>query len=299
MIDFAENIDDYLDGLLSKENQIVFQKELESNSKLGDEVNLQKEVRSGIEAYGISQFVHTTRTVEDELDQEGFFADTDEKELLGSIEKLASSEFANLVSDVDQEMEKESFYEKTESTHQVTTAKIKPLQTSRRRTLAIAASLIVLIGAAISLWPSGENPTAIYDQHFAAAPDLVSQDVLSEKSEVGFAGDNTALILLEDAMKLYENKSYAAFVQKMAPLLNEKAIGHYKDRMQMYQGIGYLELGDFKNAILSLEASRMPLAKDYLMLAYIVNGESSKAKGFFENQSNPSETLKKIYRRLD
>jgi hypothetical protein len=297
MKNYLEYIDDYLSGSLAEPDLQDFMRQLNQDPLLQDEIMFHQEIMEGIEQYGKALFTLNAQSVEEELDIEGFFSNDDEKEIIQGIESIGKTEFESLVKDIDQELEQEQFYS-AQSKDAPKKGRIIRLG-NRRGLMAIAASLLILITAAVFFWPKSMDTEQLYISNFVPIPDPISEELRVEKGELGFAGNNDPLLALEATMGFYNERDCDAFIQTSESLLEEPALGHYRNRIYLLRGICFMVSNQFNLAESSLRRSNEMASWKYLLLLYIKTGNIDKAKQFYESLEEPSTELQMIYKQID
>ena len=296
MKNYREHIDEYLLDQLDTNDKQAFVRQLERDKNLQKAVAFHRTILDGIEHYGRDAFADLAQSVEDELDREGFFSNQEEKDIIQGLEVIGKTEFESIIQGVDKELASERFFEK-QAEQPSQQGKIIRMG-SRRMLLAIAASLLIMVVAAVFFWPRSTNLDKIYATNFILPDDPISTELNIEKEEIGFAGDNQLLIDLEAAIQLYNRGDCSSFIQSSEAFLVDPALQHYTDRVRLLRGVCFMQLDNFTLAENALLQSGEINAAKYLMLLYIKTGDIDMAKQVFGSTEFPTDELKRLYDQI-
>jgi TolA-binding protein len=180
-----------------------------------------------------------------------------QQDLRKGIEMGADSGLRNALKDVQHGLEKENFFAKEEKTAIVRTLNTEGVGSAKVRRLGVqwwaaAASIALLITA--SIWYLSPSKPATYDniaaQYFQAENERV-KDIYAELSADGFAVDKARNNSLKAALEVYQSKNYS-----LAKDLFEKHVAQYKDDVdaQFYLAMTYLSLNEKEKATPYLES---------------------------------------------
>lgn len=290
------NIDEYLAGLLDPSETRQFEKALD-NPDFASEVTFHKELVETIEALGDQSNLEVIRSVEDELDRGGFFSvNSEELEIIQSINVLGEKDIQAVLKEVDHNLESDAFFESREK-NTVGNTRIISIN-RRRRWMAIAASLLVLVFAGIVFWPQQQSGPELFANYYEMPSDAISAELIEEKGELGFADNRIDLESLENAMNVFLRGSYSEFLETSADLISRPGLAHYRDRILFYRGIAYLENNQYQDAIASLSQSDYPEASYYQVLAYLAMGDVTLAQKTADQIEPQSEKLQQIMSKI-
>jgi len=297
MNNYEDRIDDFLDGQLFEEELSLFQEKLKQDPDFRRVVDLQVETREGIVYFGKRTFIDLIKSVDEELDQEGYFATDEEKEILVGLDKLGKKNFADVVSEVDEELSEQAFYGNMEESMAQDKGKVVSIQ-RRKRLYAVAASIAILIVSALTFWSLPQNSMDLFQKNFLAMSDLVTEEVVKEREEVGFVTNSASLDSLANAMQLYRDGRYLDFISLTTSLLDDEAVGHYRDQILLYRGIAFLENKLYSDAEETFRLCTHPEADWYLILTLLAQDQPDRAKSYFKTLKNPDQKIRELVDEL-
>ena len=268
-----DNIDEYLTNTLDSEQRKAFESALQ-NPKFAQEVEFHQEVIQMITARQNHAISRVIRSVEDELDREGFFlTDQTDKQILKSINLLGETKVKKITAEIDEELKESSFYESHRDKSQ-----IKVLSIKRRNWIAIAASILILVIAGIIYIPQKSTGPELFARSYLLPNDVISEELEAEKGEMGFAGDQETLQALQLAMDQFNAGQFPAFLRASELLLNESSLDHYQNQILFYRGIALMEDHQYDLAILELANSNYADADYYRMMSHLALDQIDQAK---------------------
>jgi hypothetical protein len=199
-----ERIERYVLQNMEDNERKSFENELEGNAGLQREVRLMKNIVGGMSVAAERQFADTIQSVEESLDQGGFFLATEDRELLEGIRTEGFRQLTDVVKDVSESLDEEGFFGESET-------KVIPMAQTDKKVrslwprLAIAMSLALLITLSWFLFrPAPQSPQQLFASYFAPAADDISSTVADDLAEMGFASDERAALLnIENLMNAY------------------------------------------------------------------------------------------------
>ena len=258
-----------------------------------------EEILEVIEEKAEEKVLETTETIEEEALEEA---------LIENIKAQGEQELKTTIKTVDKKLEVEGFFEKQQAepstvspTSTPATASPTPIFRLLKITAAAASILLVLTfgwqylgGGAVDSTSSVSEMAAVSIEHF---PNALSQQVKMELSEKGFAGnpEEEALQQLLAAMNAYDAKDYNKASVALRSLLETEVDETYKNQVQLYLAISYLQLEQPQNAyppLHSITKSNSPLKETsmwYLAMAYIKDNNPNSAKTQLEQLKNSPE----------
>lgn len=290
MKNFFDIIQDYLDGTLTTADSEAFEKALQSDKALANELALYQNLEKGIELGANIGLRNTLKTVQSNLKNQGFFLNDSDIDLYLDnqldAEKLEGFNFrlahdADFAAEVDMQQDlikginigtdahlrniikdanQSYFEEKTPIIRALNTDGIsrenrEGVQVKVRRIgiqwWAAAASIALLIAA--SIWYLSPSKPATYDNiaaQYFQAENERVKDIYAELSADGFAVDKVRNSSLKAALEAYQSKNYT-----LAKELLEKHLMQYSDDVnaQFYVAMTYVSLNEKEKAIPVLE----------------------------------------------
>lgn len=157
------------------------------------------------------------------------------------------------------------------------------------RWLAIAASLLVIVCAALFVWNDTEAPSTLFEEYFEPIPSAIPLTGNLRTQE------ETGQNLKRKALREYENEAYEPAIDNFQQYLTLQP----KDNaVRLYLGIALLAKGQSRRAVDQLatvcqsppaESYRFP-ALWYLALAYLQLDESRQSMEYLEELSNQSQS---------
>jgi len=278
-----ENIlDKYALNQLNSEEKQWIKNALAEDPSFQQELNLHQNmvdalIKKGAQEAKESSLKANIRQIDEALEQEGFFGQGLEKELIEGLQLEGEKELLQKIQHVAENLEQEGFFEAPKR------SKIRSLI----RFFAAAASIVFILSFA---WYYSSNNTVNYQQEYAAAfeqyDNTLSQAVQLELSEQGFGGnpDKVALQEILSAMATYDHKEYTQAIPLLQECLKKPSNSSYKNTLELYLGLSYLEANQAEKAITSFQAlaskegANQALAEWYLALTYLKIEQIEKAK---------------------
>lgn len=308
----TERISRYLEGDMAPAERQAFEAELEQDEALQKEVGLQKEAILGVACFVEENYRHAIQAVAGRLKHEGFFLNEEnirdylrgnleeslrapfeerlkndpafaeevrlEKDMLEGINLYAGEEEAQKIQRVRQRLQEDGFFPGQESP-----PKGKVVSLSRRRLIAIAASLAILLAAGLYLFlpDSGTGTYAGLYEAYYRPETAVLPALLDQLEASGFAQDVEQSRQLADALQRYETGAYAEAASALSTYLEQ----YPQDReARLFLGLAGLETGQYREAIPELRAAGKAAepqvaaaANWYLALALLQTGKAEEA----------------------
>lgn len=213
-----DKISRYVNGQMDDKELEAFEAELAANEELAKEVAFHQELMIGVEVYEDRALEDTIKGVHNKLNEEDFFNPQQTK-----IVKMETSK-----------------------------------SSSRRYFLSIAASLALVVAAAIYLMrpqPSGDPVKEAFAQFYH--PDTTQiKGVLDRLEAMGMAADTDGKTdTLAEALRFYEEYEFDSARKALQDYLQR----YPNDKMaQLYFGLSFIQLGNYGRGVELLQ----PLAND-------------------------------------
>lgn len=290
-----ENIlDKYALNQLNSEEEQWIKNALAKDPSFQDELNLHQNMINALQQKGAEEEAEANlrakiSQIDEALEQEGFFDNGIEKELIQGLQLEGEKELIQKIQHIDKDLAQEGFFDN----------KQPKSKTSFIRLFAAAASVVFILSFA---WYYSNNSTPNYQQEYAAAFELydnsLSKAVQMELSEQGFGGNPNQVVLEEIlvAMKAYDNKDYILAVSLLQKCSEKEASNNYKDKIELYLALSYLEsnkeekaIAQFQN-LASRENKMQSIVNWYLALAYLKTEKIEKAKVLLNKLKNSDMT---------
>lgn len=304
----TDRIDEYLSGRMDAQQRLAFEAELKENEALARELALQEDILQGIEYYGRTQFEENLDLVQESLEREGFFADDDEKALLEGMEYVGRQGFEQSVKEVEQQLSSEGYFERAENSEPEGTVKVRFL-TGRRIILSLVASVLLLITVGWLIFrPTVEE--RLFADYFTPPADELSEEVVLELSEVGFAGNEKAFLQgLQAALADYQSSRFSEVTAALEDLLRQYPAASEASEARYYLAVSYLAVNrpDRAKPLLERLADEAPAGiladvQWYLALSYLQSEDKEKAIPLLENlggRSKYQEPARSLLKRLN
>lgn len=316
-----DKIEAYLLGNLSPQERTLFEVELQTNEELVQTVADFSDRIFGIETYGEQQFLKSIQTIDQSLENEGFFLEEgnidqhlkgtatpqvekqiqqrikndpefaeslkSQKDLIQGIEVFGEQDFMAALKEADQELANQDFFQST-NTDTKNQSSAKMVSINRRRLLSIAAAIG---GVIIGSWAVLQLlfPSNVFDKNYVAYTDELTPYL----NETGFVRPD----YLEDltaGMELYNQQEYMSAKLAINNYLQAAPMDEpYRPFANFYLAQSYLATGAVGEAIPLLEnlvqGSDFQLREDaqwYLALSYLKNGAEVRGKELLRELSN-------------
>ncbi len=318
-LQYFERIDNYLNGKMSNEETSYFEREIEQDKELFKVIEFRRDLILGVGKYGDLDLEKTLTEIESKLNDEGFFLNEEhirqylhkeldptlitffekrmtddeafnkevefQKTLLLGIEKFGKETDDFSISEIEKELAKEGFFESQQSPKKNNDKKssdTKIISLFTRRSIAIAASILILISVSIYYLSRPDS----YDQTFVSyfQPETTQLEIIIddlESSGLGISDKQRREQLLE-ILYDYESENY-----KIAASALNNHLKNYPDDLdaRFYYGISLLKIKNYPEAarnfeiLLNSESSKWNRdVKWYLALSYLkINQEREKA----------------------
>ena len=274
-----EILDAYVLNELNDSDKEALEQKIKSDKNLAHDIRIHKHIIRGLEAIGFATFKDTILDVEETLDQKGYFSDGFEKKIIKEIEIAGGQTLKDMLKNVESDLDEKSFFKQIkEEDEKVKKGRI--VSFSFPKILSIAASVVIIVTAAWHFWPKPINSDELYEMHFAALSDDISDDIQAEMGEIGFAeGDNLELNTLKEAMQAYNDGEYSTFLTLTKNLSFQDNLSHYHIDILIYQAIAFMKMENFEDALATLESTdESDETRWYMSLIYLHYGEASKAR---------------------
>lgn len=253
----------YLNGEMEGTELITFEKELQENEDLANELALFSDVLEGIEANGDEALERTLKGVESKLEKDNFFDQPSSSKII----------------------------------------KMNNSKSTWMRPLAIAASVAVLLGAGFYLMKPSDSQNSSSDMATVFAeynqPDKAKiAKILDNLESSGFADENkNKADSLVQALSFYEKGEYKTAISS----INEYLERYPEDNTaKLYLGLSLLQDEEYGKASKHLmplaeleEFEHQDMAKWYLALCYTTFNSktaSEHAERLFKDLLNSTET---------
>ena len=278
-----ENIlDKYALNQLNPEEEQWIKNALAKDPSFQEELNLHQNMVNALRQKGAEEDTEANlrakiSQIDEALEQDGFFDNGIKKELIQGLQLEGEKELIQKIQRIDKNLEQDGFFE----------TKHPKSKTSFIRLFAAAASIVFILSFA---WYYSNNSSPNYQQEYAAAfeqyDNALSKAVQMELSEQGFGGNPNQAVLEEVlvAMEAYDNKDYTLAVSLLQKCSEKEASSNYKDKIELYLALSYLESNREEKAIAkfqhlaSKENNMQSIVNWYLALAYVKTEKIEKAK---------------------
>lgn len=216
------NIDDlenYLNGQLSEEDQAAFQDDLETDETLAAEVDFHQDILKGINNGAEQDFRAMVSNVHGKLKTEGFFAE--EKAKVVPLQKPQAT--------------------------------VRSLRARWVQGLAAAASVAIIVAAMWWVFLQPVTPASVYANAYTTAPDVLSVEVDDRLSETGFGINKAALIGLQNGINAYNSGDYKGARTQLLAFVSDAPEDGLANYAKFYAGLSAMEMGDYLTAASELD----------------------------------------------
>ena len=314
----------FLNGEMNETERDAFEQRLQQEPDLAKETDFHRDLLKGVRLYGDRQLQNRIQQTEEEAKKKGFlFTDqhiilylndelpeelieifeqrmaTDEafvqevafqQDLVSSVDLLGDRRLQENIQATDANLQASGFFEqlKSESSEKKEVApKTKVVSLFSRRTLAIAASFLLLFSAGYFLLrPAGSYP-GLYTAYFQSDSEALENEI-GNLSALGMAiPDKARRESLKTALDLYQSQDFKTACQMLTDHLQQ----YPGDAGALYfQGLSLMESNKFKRAasafgqLLDLPgAAYQSGALWYQGLSYLqLRGKKAEARAIFE-----------------
>lgn len=243
---YYETIHRYLKGELGEQERIAFEKRMDEDEQLRQDVSLERKLLRAVELAGDQNLKRQITAVHEKLTDEGFFE------------------------------------QKPQTQPPSLSNTIKPKNViPMKRILAIAAAVLLLTATAWWLWfsPEAISPDEAYAKYYKPERTHLKA-ILADLESFGMVADTTAEDSLREALLLYDNFDYDAAIEA----LDNYLLNHPDDdTARLYLGLSHLNQSRYTLAAKILsplsikeDFSLKNEAKWYLGLCYLKFDKKTK-----------------------
>jgi hypothetical protein len=294
-------LDKYALNRLSDKDKAWIKQELFKDPAFQEELDLHSDIVKGIDIYmeslldsalieiqpfQIEDLKNKIKLIDEELESEDFF----------EIQSQENKKLDRTIQAVDTELEAEGFFVKLNLKPTSKTPVLGLLTTA----LAAACILLMLTFS----WQYLSNKTDYsekYTQVFEPYENILSESVILELSEKGFAGnpEEESLQQIIDAMSVYDKKNYSLSIIMLSDLLQKGVDKSYQSQIQLYLGLSCMGDNQISKAIpvflklIENDDSMKETATWYIALCYLKNEDIEQSEKYLITLKNSAYYNKK------
>lgn len=276
-------IDTFLNGEMPEQEQADFEKRLQTDQILQQDLDWVKSVRAGLPRYKEQKAVRNLlELTQVELEESGVFdefrteAQAQEQVIIKGIAKAERQSFKKDLQGIAGELEIEGKLS--------VAAAPKPKLRRLIMRVSIAAVVAVLVLAGLFYFPQQNNIQA----YFKPFDNALNQEIELVLSEEGAAFDRKQLQDLQKGLTAYHAEQYAQAIPLFKAYLSASTNPYKIGEVQLYLANAYLATSASQQAIELLKPMQSATAQWYLALAYIQKGENHEATPLLQKlKENP------------
>ena len=292
--DYTE-IDRFLEGNMTHEEQTDFEKCLKTNAVLAQDLEWVKVVQAGVERHQeqavIRELLELTQV---ELEEAGELDEYQQQKSMTDqvvIEGIAQAErrhFREHLQNIASELSVEGKRQAAPAQQSGMLRRILPYT-------AVAATVLLLVLAGLFYFPSQSH----FQAHFEPFENNLNQELELVLTEQGAAFDVQALKTLQKGLQNYQQQDYKQAISLFENYLNPSENTYKQTAVKLYLSNAYLATSQTAKAIDLLQTMGSYEAQWYLALAYLQQADIPKAKKLLQKLSEVADYQAKANKILE